>query len=484
MIRFRNEMEKRMGMSMRVNRWSAVLNLGMGCFRRIGMGALIVAVLLLSSVARGIAQTDGPAARGAVYVIDVHGDIEPILADFVVSSLDDAAKAHARAVILDMDTNGGLLDSADQIQKAIYNHDNDFPIVGFVHNKAFSSGALITLSCRYIAMTSGATLGSALPHPGLDESPDKELLQAIQNRFKSLAAARRRNPDIAVAMVTAPKAIPSLGISPGDILSLTQQQAKTNGYCDIVAQNNSEILASLKINSSNTVVKDLGGWQVFTSVLLNGWVTILLIGAGMALIIAETLTMHTNGLLAILGMVLIGIVFAAHVGVGSGSFAGVLVFLGGIALFLVEIHLFPGHGIASVLGLICLFGGMFFALGGNHSNALFSTVGSLIVTIGALAAFFIYLPRSPVWRKLAQNSQQSHDAGYVSSADFSGYLGKHGMAITTLRPSGVAEVDGVRLSVVTKGDFVSPGAQLEVVNVNGGRIVVEALHSNSEPASQ
>lgn len=464
---------------MRIFRSHPVFDPARSRFCQIAAGLAVFLIALFSVACRVCAQPPAVSSDRPVYVINVHGMIEPILANFVVSSLDEAAAARAQAVVLDMDTNGGLLDSADEIQKAVYNHDNDFPIVGFVHNKAFSSGALITLSCRYIAMTGGATLGSALPHVvsqgDVDPGTQKETLEAVQNRFKSLAAARHRNPNIAVAMVTAPKPIPSLGVSAGDILSLTEPEAKATGYCDIEAQNVPEILSHLKIKSSNVVVRELGGWQALTLFLLNWWVTILMIGIGVALVVTETLTMHSNGLLAILGLLMIGAVFAAHIGVGEGSFSGVLIFLGGIALFLAEIHFFPGHGIASLLGLVCLFAGMFLALGGSHSNALGAVTGALLVTIGAILAFFLYLPRSRVWRKLGQNMQQSHEAGYVASADFTAFLGKRGMAVTTLRPSGVAEVEGSRLSVVTKGDFVSPGAQIEVVKVEGGRIVVEAL---------
>ena len=68
--------------------------------------------------------------------------------------------------------------------------------------------------------------------------------------------------------------------------------------------------------------------------------------------------------------------------------------------------------------------------------------------------------------------RQTALAGYVSSDDYTSYLGQFGTAVTLLRPSGTAEIDGVRLSVVTEGEFIAPGTPVQVVAVQGSRIVV------------
>lgn len=425
------------------------------------------------------------AAPAPVYIIDVHGPVWPVQADFVTRNIDDAARNGASAVILDIDTNGGLLDSADAMQKSIYGHDRDFPIVGWVHSKAFSSGALITLSCKYIAMTPGATLGSALPHPGIGETPDPELLQAIQNRFKSMAEMRGRNPNIAIAMVTAPAAIPSLSIKPGDILSLTTTEAQANGYCDVVASDYPDILAYLKLSGAPIEQRELGSGEELALIITNPWVTVVLLGLGIALIAMELLTFHTHGLLAIVGGILVASVFVANIVAGTATVAGLLVFLAGLALFLVETHFFPGHGLSAFAGLILVFIGMFMALGGSQANALFSLTTSILVTCAVLMAFILYLPRSRVWRKIGQNSQQRAIDGYVASADYTGFVGASGITVTLLRPSGIVEVNGHRLNVVTSGEFVQPGAPIEVVKVAGNRIVVQEVRPpDQEPVER
>lgn len=196
----------------------------------------------------------------------------------------------------------------------------------------------------------------------------------------------------------------------------------------------------------------------------------------------ELLTFHTHGLLALVGAGLLGAVFAAHIAVGAATVVGVMLVLLGVALFFVETHVFPGHGLSAFGALVLIFIGMFMALGGSHANALLSLSGAVLVTSGALIAFFMYLPRSGVWRKLGQNSQQRASEGYVTSADYTGFVGHDGIAVTMLRPSGIAEVDGSRLNVVTNGEYVVPGAHIEVVNVAGSRIVVHELKGAGEGA--
>ncbi len=148
------------------------------------------------------------SAQTKIYVIDVHGTVWQGQANFVKQKLDEAAAQGASAVILDVDTFGGFASAAVDIKDAIISHDKDYTTVAYVHNRALSSGSLISLSCKYIVMNPGATLGSAQPHPGFGGGePDPELLSWARKEFESTAQFRGRNPAIAEAWVTAPAAL-------------------------------------------------------------------------------------------------------------------------------------------------------------------------------------------------------------------------------------------------------------------------------------
>jgi membrane-bound serine protease (ClpP class) len=433
--------------------------------------------LVLSAFAPMASRAAGPPK---VYVIDVHGMVWPGQAQFVENALNEAAQNGASAVILDVDSPGGYLAAAVDIKKAIISHDHDFPTVGYSHSMAASSAALITLSCKYIAMAPTATLGTAQPHPDLSGGePDPEELSYARAVFRSTAEFRGRNPNIAMAWVTSPDAIPSLGVKPGDILSMDVPQAQKNGFCDLVANDYPDILAFLHLSGAEIVPEHLDFWHEAAIWIADPWVTILLLGLGMALVIIELLTLHSWGIAGVTGGVVVGIVLLAHIVAGTASWLGIILLLAGIGLLLFETHLLPGHGLAALAGLVCIFLGIFWALGGSQGNALFPTLMSIIVTLGIIISFFIYLPRSRVWRILGQNMQQKAALGYVATSDFTGYLGQRGIAVTLLRPSGSADVEGMRLNVVTEGAFLPAGTPVEVVKVQGNRIVVRETQGAS-----
>jgi membrane-bound serine protease (ClpP class) len=144
----------------------------------------------------------------------------------------------------------------------------------------------------------------------------------------------------------------------------------------------------------------------------------------------------------------------------------------------------PGHGISVVVGLILVFVGIWYAIGGGSgTGSAWTALISIGVMLGTLAAFFIYFTR--VWRgKYGLTMQQRPSAGYVASADYTLLLGLRGEAVSPLRPSGSAEIDGVRYNVVTDGSFIQPGTPFEVVQVQGSRIVVRELETPKAAENQ
>jgi membrane-bound serine protease (ClpP class) len=220
-----------------------------------------------------------------------------------------------------------------------------------------------------------------------------------------------------------------------------------------------------------------GLWDSIARLIVQPWATIALLVVGCLLLFIDLLTPLTWGLMGTLGAVAVALVFAAHLTVGTAGWIGITLFLAGLTFLLVETHIFPGQGIAAVIGLMLLFLGMFWALGGSQ-NAVFAVTVSTILTLVSLIGFFAYLPKSPVWKKLGQQMQQRASLGYVTADSQMHFLGRTGHAVTVLRPSGAAEIDGVRLDVVTEGEFLDPGTPVIVIRVEGGRIVVDDVQGN------
>jgi membrane-bound serine protease (ClpP class) len=93
------------------------------------------------------------------YRIRLDKDIDKASQRLVVKGLENAQKAHADYVLLDLDTYGGAVDAADSISSAILRYD--IPVVAFVNMRAVSAGALISIACDSIYMKTGSSMGAA-----------------------------------------------------------------------------------------------------------------------------------------------------------------------------------------------------------------------------------------------------------------------------------------------------------------------------------
>lgn len=223
-------------------------------------------------------------------------------------------------------------------------------------------------------------------------------------------------------------------------------------------------------------------WETIAHGIINPWVTILLLFAGCFLLFVDLLTPKTWEWMGTLGVLAVGMVFAAHVSEGTGGWVGVVLMLVGVGLLLLETHVFPGGGVAAIAGIIALSLGMFTALGGTH-NTVFALPVAGFLTMVAVVAFFAYLPKSPLWKQITREMRQASGGGF-DVAPVAILPGLTATTITTLRPSGMAQLaDGTRLSVITEGDFLPAHAPVQVTHVDGGRVVVElvagTIHSDS-----
>jgi membrane-bound serine protease (ClpP class) len=140
-----------------------------------------------------------------------------------------------------------------------------------------------------------------------------------------------------------------------------------------------------------------------------------------------------------------------------------------------EVFVFPGFGVSGVAGVLLLAWGIIL-LSTDLIQSLQSLVIGLIITI----AFFAWGIRTgykrKLWHKFALNDRQAREAGYSSARlELKELLGKEGVVITKLRPSGAVEIDGQRIDVVSEGAYIMPGAKVVVVKVEGSRVVVRQL---------
>jgi membrane-bound ClpP family serine protease len=152
----------------------------------------------------------------------------------------------------------------------------------------------------------------------------------------------------------------------------------------------------------------------------------------------------------------------------------------GLALIVVEVYLVPGINVFGILGLVLIV----FAVGYSftESGVLGGTL-SLLGSAGACGLLFWGMWRSGAWERFVLSTSLKRGAGGQpgESEQRSRYLGKRGLAITPLRPTGVVEIDGTRIEVVTEGEFIAAGSGVRVVAMDRRRFFVRLAESVADP---
>ncbi|MEW6490840.1 MAG: NfeD family protein, partial [Thermodesulfobacteriota bacterium] len=106
---------------------------------------------------------------------------------------------------------------------------------------------------------------------------------------------------------------------------------------------------------------------------------------------------------------------------------------------------------------------------------------SLLLAIGASLVLLRVLPKLPIGRRLVLDTELPVEAGFGSAPEADRrWLGRRGVSLSPLRPAGIAEFDGERVDVVSQGDLIEAGQPVEVVRVEGNRVVVRRLRSPNE----
>lgn len=141
----------------------------------------------------------------------------------------------------------------------------------------------------------------------------------------------------------------------------------------------------------------------------------------------------------------------------------------GIAVLLAEVML-PSGGLLTIVAVGCLGYSLYllFTTVSAFAGMVFVLADIVVVPVVILAGLKL-LARSPLALRTSLSSKSGYSSFDEKSAD---YVGRHGMAITDLRPSGTAIIDEKRIDVVTRGDYIEKGSAIRVVDVEGSRIVV------------
>ena len=109
----------------------------------------------------------------------------------------------------------------------------------------------------------------------------------------------------------------------------------------------------------------------------------------------------------------------------------------------------------------------------------------MLITTALLFVAVYFLPRTRAWQHLVLQTEIGSDKGFHSAVeDYSEHLGQTGIALTALRPAGTAMIENKRLDVVSVGDFIEVDVPIQVINVEGSKVMVEKNRPQSKKLLQ
>jgi membrane-bound serine protease (ClpP class) len=427
-------------------------------------------------------------ARPVVYLVPIKGVIDLGLAPFVERSLDEAIVSGAAAVILEIDTFGGRVDAAVLIRDALLR--SKVKTVAFINKRAISAGALISLAAEHIVMAEGGTIGAATPVqiglPGATAQPvEEKTVSYMRKEFRATAEARKRPPSLAEAMVDADVEIPGV-IEKGKLLTLTTDEALKHQLAESRADRLDGVLNLLNLENAEVRLAEETWAESLVRVLTHPIVSGVLIAVGTLGILVE-IQSPGFGVPGSIGLISMALFLWGHWLVRLAGWEEFILIGIGLILLAIEVFIVPGFGIFGGLGIAALLSGLGLSLVGAGATwgvmlfALGQVMLALLIAIAVALAFLRFAPRLPFGRPLVLETGLTAESGYASAPEADRHwLGKRGTAASTLRPVGIAHFDHERVDVVTEGEFIETGEAIEVIRVDGNRIVVRPVQPNPE----
>src|SRR5216684_6143312 len=436
--------------------------------------------------------------KGDVVVAPLRDEVSPSLLLFLRRALKTAEDGRAAAIIFEMNTYGGRLDSAEEIT-GVLNHAT-IPTYTFINSNAGSAGSLIALATKHIYMAPVSAIGAAAPVLATGEDlPATERDKTISYwsaLIRGTANRNGHNPDVGEAFMNKDKEV-KIGdriLHPkGSLLTLNAQEAteQINGkpvLADGIADSIPDLIRKAGLKGDAVSIDPSGFEQ------LAFWITalapLLLLGG----IIGAYLEFKIPGasLPGIISAICFALFFLGHYLAGLAGWEVVALFVLGVTLVIIEILFFAHSTIVfGVLGVLLMLASMLWAMIDRYPEQPFLPTGEMLAVplrnlfVALIAAAIViwllakYLPRTSFYRRFAlltTNPPGPSLAGvpreFATAVDIS--PGTEGVSLSILRPSGKARFVDQIIDVITQGEFIPPNTSVTVVRRDGMRVVVKS----------
>jgi membrane-bound serine protease (ClpP class) len=425
---------------------------------------LVIGVIVLFSL----------PARSEVLKIVVDDTIQPISAEYIARAIDEARRRNDQAILIEINTPGGLVDSTREIIEHITS--SQVPVILYVTpsgSRAASAGFFILESADIAAMAPGTNTGAAHPVILGGGKMDDVMKEKMENDaaalMRSVAARRGRNVEVAESTVRQSK-------------SFTDQEALSQHLIDYVASNEDDLFRQIdgkafkRFNGQNVTLK-LSGQPVspfqmtlkekILAYLMDPNVAFLLLAIGALSLYIEF--NHPGAVIpGTVGVVFI-LVAAFALNLLPTRFAALILILGAFALFAAEAK-FATHGVLTIGGIALLTLGGLLLVDSPIPEMRVHLLTALAVSIplGLITAFLMTIALKARRNKVVTGAQ--------------GLVGETGVAQTALSPQGKVFVHGELWDAIAS-TTLPPGQLVVVRKIDGLTLQVDPLGATPPPNS-
>ena len=405
-------------------------------------------------------------ARADVLKIVVHDTIQPISDEFIERALAQAAREHDEAVLIELSTPGGLVDSTRSIIEKIL--ASPVPVIVYVAPsgaRAASAGFFLLESADVAAMAPGTNTGAAHPVVFGGEKMDDVMKAKMENDaaafMRSFVSKRGRNVELAESAVRQSK-------------SFTDDEALKDHLIDVVAASQEDLLKQLdgrtitRFNGSTTVLHlanqrvqslDMSLKQRILDFIMDPNVAFILFAIGMLALYVEF--NHPGAIVpGVVGFIFVLLAIFAF-NILPTRYAALILIVAAFVLFILDAK-FATHGVLTVGGIGLMILGALLLVDAPIPEMRVRLVTALAVSVplGLITVFLVGLVIRARRGKVVTGAQ--------------GLIGEIGVAQGPLEPEGKVFVHGELWDAVSSAN-VAAGARVLVKRVDGLRVEVEPM---------
>jgi membrane-bound serine protease (ClpP class) len=436
-------------------------------------GRVLRLVMATSFVLVGAFALPARAQAPTIVALRLDGVVDPLVADYLSGSVQRAQDGGAAAVLVEIDTPGGLDSSMREITKSFLNAN--IPVICYVAPsgaRAASAGAFILMSCPVAAMAPGTNVGAATPIGLTGGDLSNKIANDATSYMRSLAETYDRNADVAATFVT-------------DAVSITAEQALDENVIDVIAPTAGALLedldgtrvqlgngSTLTLSTADATIQDekMGALIGFFHALLDPNLAFIFFWFGLGLLVLWVIVPH-HIVSGVAGLAMLTTAFVSF-GLLPVRLIGVALLIVSVVAFVIELKA-PGLGVSGAVGLITLVLGGWFLY--DRAGGVEVSPWVLLVVAAFVALFFGFVVAAAVKMRNAPSLLAGRTI-----------VGEQGVALPAgIGPKGgIVRIHSEEWNAISAGGDIPGGAPVMVTAIDGLVLTVEppaVEHSETGP---